>query len=146
MHNVRKIKDDIFYLGGNDRRLSLFENHYPIPRGVSYNSYLVMDEKTVLLDTVDAAIADLFFDNIAHVLGDRKLDYIIVDHMEPDHSATLGRLLEVYPDVQVICNTKTINMINQFFTIDISDRLTLVKEGDTLNTGKHEFTLVPLQM
>lgn len=146
MHNVRKIKDDIFYLGGNDRRLDLFENHYPIPRGVSYNSYLVMDEKTVLLDTVDAAIGDLFFDNIAYVLGDRKLDYIIVDHMEPDHSATLGRLLEVYPDVQVICNPKTVNMINQFFTIDISDRLTLVKEGDTLNTGKHEFTFVMAPM
>ena len=146
MHNVRKIKDDVFYLGGNDRRLALFENHYPIPRGVSYNSYMVMDEKTVLLDTVDSAISDVFFDNIAYVLGDRKLDYIIVNHMEPDHCANLGRLLEVYPDVQVICNNKTINMINQFFTVDISDRLTLVKEGDTFSTGKHVFTFVMAPM
>lgn len=120
--------------------LALFENHYPIPRGVSYNSYLVLDEKTVLLDTADAAVSELFFENVAYVLGGRTLDYIIVNHMEPDHCANLGRLLEVYPDMQVICNAKTVGFIQQFFSVDVTDRIMVIKEGDTFSSGKHVFT------
>ena len=89
MYCVKKMTDDLYWVGGSDRRLALFENVYPIPNGVSYNAYLLMDEKTVLLDTVDRSIADLFFENVAHVLGGRPLDYVIVNHMEPDHCAVL---------------------------------------------------------
>lgn len=122
MHNTRKIQDDLIYVGGNDRRLALFENHYPIPRGVSYNAYVVLDEKTVLLDTVDAAISGLFFENVAYALNGRPLDYIIVNHMEPDHCASLGQLLQRYPETIVICNSKTQTMIENFFGVDVSSR------------------------
>ena len=88
MYNVKKVKDDVIYVGGSDRRLNLFENVFPIPRGVSYNAYVVLDEKTVLMDTVDKAISGLFFENLAHVLDGRKLDYVVVNHMEPDHAAS----------------------------------------------------------
>ena len=146
MHNTRNIQEDIIYLGANDRRLALFENHYPIPRGVSYNAYLVLDEKTVLLDTADAAVADQFFDNLAYGLNGRPLDYIIVNHMEPDHCASLGRLLEVYPQTTVICNSKTLTMIHQFFGKNIEDRVMIVKEGDTFSSGRHVFTFVMAPM
>ena len=96
MYCVKKMTDDLYWVGGSDRRLALFENVYPIPNGVSYNAYLLMDEKTVLLDTVDRSIADLFFENVAHVLGGRPLDYVIVNHMEPDHCAVLQDLVPVY--------------------------------------------------
>ena len=146
MHNTRNIQEDIIYLGANDRRLALFENHYPIPRGVSYNAYLVLDEKTVLLDTADAAVADQYFDNLAYGLNGRPLDYIIVNHMEPDHCASLGRLLEVYPQTTVICNSKTLTMIHQFFGKNIEDRVMIVKEGDTFSSGRHVFTFVMAPM
>ena len=146
MHNIRKIQDDLIYVGGNDRRLALFENHYPIPRCVSYNAYLVLDEKTILLDTADAAISELFFENVTYALGGRPLDYIIVNHMEPDHCANLGRLLERYPDMQVICNSKTLGMIQQFFAADVSARAVLIKEGDTFCSGRHVFTFVMAPM
>ncbi|MBE6112971.1 MAG: FprA family A-type flavoprotein [Peptococcaceae bacterium] len=146
MHNTRNIQEDIIYLGANDRRLALFENHYPIPRGVSYNAYLVLDEKTVLLDTADAAVADQFFDNLAYGLNGRPLDYIIVNHMEPDHCASLGRLLEVYPQTTVICNSKTLTMIHQFFGKNIEDRVMIVKEGDIFSSGRHVFTFVMAPM
>ncbi len=146
MHNIRKIQDDLIYVGGNDRRLALFENHYPIPRGVSYNAYLVLDEKTILLDTADVAISELFFENVTYALGGRPLDYIIVNHMEPDHCANLGRLLERYPDMQVICNSKTLGMIQQFFAADVSARAVLIKEGDTFCSGRHVFTFVMAPM
>ena len=111
MYCVKKIKDDIFSVGGNDRPLALFENVFPIPRGVSYNAYVVLDEKTVLLDTVDKAVSGVFFENIEHVLAGRKLDYVIVDHMEPDHAATLGELVLRYPEFKVVCNAKIEGMI-----------------------------------
>lgn len=97
MYCVKQITPDMYWVGGSDRRLALFENAYPIPRGVSYNAYVVLDEKTVLLDTVDAAIGELFFENLAHVLDGRALDYVVVNHMEPDHSSTLARVLERSP-------------------------------------------------
>ena len=146
MHNTRKIQEDLIYVGANDRRLALFENHYPIPRGVSYNAYVVLDEKTVLLDTADAAVSDQFFENVEYALGGRPLDYIIVNHMEPDHCASLGRLLEVYPETTVICNSKTLTMIHQFFRTNIEDRVMIIKEGDTFSSGRHVFTFVMAPM
>ena len=146
MHNTRNIQEDLIYVGANDRRLALFENHYPIPRGVSYNAYVVLDEKTVLLDTADAAVSDQFFENVEYALGGRPLDYIIVNHMEPDHCASLGRLLEVYPETTVICNSKTLTMIHQFFRTNIEDRVMIIKEGDTFSSGRHVFTFVMAPM
>ena len=146
MHNTRKIQEDLIYVGANDRRLALFENHYPIPRGVSYNAYVVLDEKTVLLDTADAAVSDQFFENVEYALGGRPLDYIIVNHMEPDHCASLGRLLEVYPEATIICNSKTLTMIHQFFRNNVEDRVMIIKEGDTFSSGRHVFTFVMAPM
>ena len=103
MQNAKLVKNDIYWVGGNDRRIALFENVYPIPRGVSYNAYVVMDEKTVLLDTVDKAVSGVFFENLEHVLNGRKLDYVIVNHMEPDHAATLGELVLRHPEVRIVC-------------------------------------------
>jgi len=134
------------WVGGDDRRLMLFEGVYSIPDGVSYNSYLIMDEKTVLFDTVDKAIGKVFFENVAHVLDGRKLDYVVVQHMEPDHSATLTDLLCHYPEVKVVCNAKTKAMIEQFFDEDIGERAILVKESETLSTGRHEFMFVMAPM
>lgn len=140
MYCVKKINEDLFWVGGSDRRLALFENAYPIPKGISYNSYVLLDDKTVLFDTVDRAITDQFIENVEAVLEGRKLDYIVVNHMEPDHCATLGDMLSRYPDVKIVCNAKTVPIINQFYEFNIEDRTTVIKEGDTLDTGKHTFT------
>lgn len=146
MYNVRKVTEDIVWVGASDRRLALFENIFPIPRGVSYNSYVLLDEKTVLLDTVDASVAGQFFENLEHVLDGRKLDYLIVNHMEPDHCAMIGDLVRRYPEVQVVGNTKTFGMIKQFFGTDFAERAVTVKGGDTLATGAHtlHFVMAPM--
>lgn len=146
MHNVRKITKDLYWIGGNDRRLAKFEAHYPIPDGVSYNSYLLVDDKTVLFDTVDRAIESQFIENIEHVLGDRSLDYIVVNHMEPDHCATLQSVATKYPNAIIIGNAKTFNMIKQFFTFDCDCRCMLVKENDTFETENHTFKFVMAPM
>ena len=142
MHQEIKITADMYWVGGNDRRKALFESVYPIPRGISYNSYLVLDEKTILLDTVDKEVSEVFFDGVEHLLSGRQLDYVIVNHMEPDHAATLGELVARQPEVRIVCNAKTADMIKQFFAFDIDSRAHLVKEGDTLCTGRHIFTFV----
>ena len=134
------------WVGGSDRRLALFENVFPIPRGVSYNAYVVLDEKTVLLDTVDRSVSSQFFENLSHVLGGRTLDYLIVNHMEPDHCATMDELVLRYPEVKIVANAKTVTMIRQFFAFDIDSRAVVVKEGDTLQTGRHTFTFVMAPM
>ena len=146
MHCVQRLGSDVLYLGGSDRRLSLFENIYPIPRGVSYNSYLVLDEKTVLLDTVDQAVAPRFFENLTFALNGRTLDYVVVNHMEPDHAATLLDLMERYPQVQVVGSAKSIAMIAQFFDAAAQERTITVKEGDTLSAGRHTFTFLMAPM
>ena len=146
MYCVQNIHEDLLWLGASDRRLAKFENVFPIPRGVSYNSYLVLDEKTVLLDTVDQAVGERFFENLAFALAGRGLDYVVVNHMEPDHCATLGELLRRYPNVQVVGNAKTITMIGQFFDCDLTGRTLVVKEGDTLTTGRHTFTFLMAPM
>lgn len=146
MYNVRNVTDDIVWVGASDRRLALFENIFPIPRGVSYNSYVLLDEKTVLLDTVDAGVAGQFFENLEQVLGDRKLDYLVVNHMEPDHCAMIGDIVRRYPEVQVVGNAKTFTMMKQFFGTDFAERAVTVKEGDTLSAGKHtlHFVMAPM--
>ena len=146
MYCVKTIKEDLFWVGGTDRRLALFENAFPIPRGVSYNAYVLMDEKTVLFDTVDKAVGQQFFENLEAVLKGRGLDYVVVDHMEPDHCATLGEVAARYPDAKVVCNAKTVSIIKQFYDFDIDARALVVKEGDTLNTGKHSLTFVMAPM
>ena len=146
MHCVKKVTDDLYWIGGSDRRLALFENVYPIPRGVSYNSYVLLDEKTVLLDTVDASISGLFFENLEYVLNGRTLDYLIVNHMEPDHCAVIGDVVRRYPDVKLVCNAKTVPMLKQFFNFPVEDRTVIVKEMDTLCTGKHTFAFVMASM
>ena len=132
MYCVRNVTDDLYWVGANDHRLALFENIHPIPRGVSYNAYLLLDEQTVLFDTVDWSACRQLLENVEHLLGERPLDYLVINHMEPDHCATLGDLLRRWPNVQVVANAKTVPMIGQFFDCDISDRTVVVKEGDTL--------------
>lgn len=144
MQNCQELAAGLYYLGGNDRRLALFESAYPIPRGVSYNAYLLKDEKTVLFDTVDIAVGDLFFDNLACALGEDKLDYVVVQHMEPDHSATFARLLELYPDVTVIASQKAAVMLKNYF--GYTGKAYLVKEGDTLSIGKRTLTFIGAPM
>lgn len=146
MYCVKKVTEDLFWVGGNDRRLALFENVYPIPRGVSYNSYVLLDEKTVLFDTVDHSVSSRFFENLEHVLDGRNLDYMIVNHMEPDHAATVGEVVRRYPDVKIVCSAKTVPMMKQFFDFDVDSRTTVVKEMDTLCTGKHTFAFVMAPM
>ena len=146
MYCAKKMTEDLYWVGGNDRRLALFENVYPIPRGVSYNAYVVLDEKTVLLDTVDHSVSPIFFENLAHVLNGRKLDYLIVNHMEPDHAATIEAVVLRYPEVRLVCNKKTAQMMKNFFSFDVDSRVHLVAEMDTLCTGKHTFAFVMAPM
>ena len=146
MYCVKNIKNDLYWVGGTDRRLALFENVYPIPRGVSYNSYLILDEKTVLLDTVDYSVSQQLFENIAHVLGGRHLDYMIVNHMEPDHCGTIGALVTRYPDIKIVCNSKIAGMMKQFFDFDVDARVQIVEEGDTFTTGCHTFAFAAAPM
>ena len=134
---TRNISDAVVWVGGSDRRLALFENLFPIPRGVSYNSYLILDEKTALLDTVDSSIALQFLQNVRETLGDRPLDYLIVNHMEPDHCATIEMLLPYYPDLKIVGNQKTFQMIRQFYDFDVDKHAVVVKEGDALELGQH---------
>ena len=147
MHNVRRITADLTWLGASDNRLALFENVYPIPNGISYNSYLLCDEKTVLLDTVDSSVRRTFFENLHYALDNRSLDYVVVQHMEPDHCAELAELLRIYPTAKIVCNMQTKKMIAQFFEIFISDeQFMLIKEGDVLNTGKHTLNFIAAPM
>ena len=146
MYCYRKVTDDLYWIGGNDRRLALFEGVYQIPRGVSYNSYLLMDEKTVLLDTVDKAVKGVFFENIEKVPDGRKLDYLVVHHMEPDHSEAIWEVVMRYPEVKIVCNAKIAQMMKQFFSFDVDARVVLVKEGDTFHTGKHNLVFVSAPM
>ena len=144
MHCTRKITGDLIFLGVSDRKLALFEAVYPVPDGISYNSYLLKDDKTVLFDTVDKAVADQFFENLAYELGGRSLDYVIVQHIEPDHSATLWQLLTLYPGVKVVTSAKSAAMIAQFFSALPAERLMTVK--DVLETGHHTLSFVAAPM
>ena len=149
MQITRKVTDDITWVGCNDRRLALFENLFPIPRGVSYNSYLIQDEKTVLLDTVDSSASQQFLENVAYALKGRDLDYLIVQHMEPDHCGTIVEVMRTYPQAKVVGSVKALQMIGQFYDVsgfDAEERMMAVKEGDTLATGAHtlHFLMAPM--
>lgn len=146
MYCVKNVTEDVCWVGASDRRLALFENIYPIPKGVSYNAYVLMDEKTVLLDTTDKSVSGQFLENVEHVLGGRSLDYLIVNHMEPDHAATIAEVVLRYPDVKIVGNAKTFTMMKQFFQFDVDAHAVVIKEGDTLNTGKHTlaFAMIPM--
>ena len=143
---IREVADDIYYIGASEKRTQLFENVYPIPRGVAYNSYVILDEKTALIDTVDRSVTGQFFENLEVVLEGRTLDYLIVDHMEPDHSSAISEVLVRYPQAQVVCTPAAAIMINNFFACDISDRSTTVVTGDTLSLGAHTLTFVQAPM
>lgn len=146
MYNVRKVTEDLYWVGGDDHRLHLFENIHPIPRGVSYNSYLLLDKKTVLFDTVDWSIGRQFIENIQVVLDGRPLDYMVINHMEPDHAAMIEEVMLRYPKVKVISNEKAFYLMNQFgFHID-SSKTQEVKEGDKISFGKHEILFVAAPM
>ncbi len=146
MYCTRKVKDDLIWVGADDRRLAMFEGVYSVPGGVSYNSYLLLDEKTVLFDTVDQAVDKVFFENVEHALDGRELDYLIVHHMEPDHSASIGGLLLRYPNVTVVCDKLTETLIYQFFGKDFAMHTQIVEEGDVLETGAHSLTFLMAPM
>ena len=145
MYNVRNVTKDLYWIGGNDHRLALFENIHPIPKGVSYNSYLLLDKKTVLFDTVDWSICRDFLSNMAHVLDGRDLDYIVINHMEPDHGASLEEVLIRYPKAKIISTEKSFMLMRQF-GFDVDGKEIQVKEGDTFSFGKHEVIFIEAPM
>lgn len=145
MYCIRNVTEDLLWIGANDRQHPTFEATYPVPRGMSFNSYLLLDEKTVLFDTVDRSVQSQFFENLEKGLNGRKLDYVFVHHMEPDHAATLGDLMIRHPEATIVCNGKAVNLIRQFHCTDPKGAI-LVNEGDTLDTGRHHFTFVSAPM
>lgn len=147
MQCTRKVKDDLIWVGADDRRLACFEGVYGVPDGVSYNSYLMLDEKTALFDTVDKAVYQTFFENVAYALNGRELDYLVISHLEPDHAYTIEALLVHYPNIKIVCNAKMDKMLRQFFRgVDFDGRLHIVKEGDVLELGRHKITFVMAPM
>ena len=142
---LRGVTEDLIWIGGNDRQHPLFEGAHPVPRGMSFNSYLLLDEKTVLFDTVDRAVQTQFFENLEHALGGRKLDYVFVHHMEPDHAATLGDLMIRHPEATIVCNGK-IPEHDPPVPLHRPQGVHLVNEGDTISTGRHTFTFVNAPM
>ena len=143
---MKKITEDIYYAGVNDHQVDLFEGQFAVPNGMAYNSYVIMDEKIAVMDTVDVNFGEEWLANIAEILGDRKPDYLVVQHMEPDHCANIQRILELYPETKVVGNVKTMQMISQFFDADLEGRQVVVKEGDTLELGNHtlHFVMAPM--
>ena len=140
------ISPSIQYIGVDDKTIDLFESQYIVPHGISYNSYVILDEKIAVMDTVDARATGLWLKNLADVLGDRKPDYLVVSHMEPDHASNIQTLAEKYPDMKIVASAKALSMIPQFFTFDISDRSIGAKEGETLSLGQHtlQFFMAPM--
>ena len=140
------ITNDIKYIGVNDHNIDLFEGQYDVPNGMSYNSYAILDEKIAIMDTVDAAFTHEWLDNIANTLGGRKPDYLVVQHMEPDHSANILNFTKAYPEAKIVSSTKAFAMMKNFFGTDFADKQVVVGEGDTLNLGKHTLAFVAAPM
>lgn len=140
------ISDSVLYVGADDKTLDIFESQYPIPNGVSYNSYVIMDEKVAVMDTVDKRATKTWFENLEKTLNERKPDYLVVSHMEPDHAANIKNFAERYPEAKIVGNAKTFTMMDQFFEMDLTDRKVVVKEGETLNLGTHtlQFFMAPM--
>ena len=141
-----KISDSVIYIGADDHDIDLFESQYVVPNGVSYNSYVIIDEKIAVMDTADPRVTDVWFDNLEKALNGRKPDYLVVQHMEPDHAGNIKKLAEKYPEMKIVGNAKTFPMMKQFFGTDFADRQVIVKEGETLSTGKHNLTFVMAPM
>ena len=137
MYCTRNVTESIIWVGGCDRRLALFENLFPISRGVAYNSYVILDEKTALIDTVDSSISRQFLENIHHALNGRSLDYLVINHMEPDHCANIEELMLRFPNLHIVGNEKTLTLIRQFYDMDVEGRILTVKENDILSLGRH---------
>lgn len=146
MQVTRQITNDITYVGVSDRRLSLFENIFPIPRGVSYNSYIINDEKTALIDAVDYDSSCIFVENVKAALNGKTLDYIVVNHMEPDHAGSLRLICDLYPDAALVATKKAVDMMSQFFGDELKNEKIVVKEGDTVSLGKHELSFYTAPM
>lgn len=147
MYCTRKVTDDLIWVGADDRRLACFEGVYDAPMGVSYNSYVLLDEKVAIMDTVDKAVFQTFFENVDHALAGRKPDYLVVSHMEPDHAYTIELLMARFPEIKVVCNSKIETMLKNFFrSVDFTGRLMLVNEGDVLELGRHKLTFVNAPM
>ncbi len=146
MFCTRKVSDNIHWVGGSDRRLALFENIFPISRGVSYNSYVITDEKTAVIDTADSSISEQFIENVMHVLNGRELDYIVINHMEPDHCANIMNLVLRFPNAKLVGNAKTFVFLNQFYSCELEGKTITVKEGDALELGEHtlRFYMTPM--
>lgn len=140
------ITNDIKYAGVNDHKIDLFEGQYVVPNGMSYNSYVIMDDKIAILDTVDARFTHEWLDNLGSILGSRQPDYLIIQHMEPDHSANIANFMDVYKNTQIVSSVKAFAMMKQFFGTDFEDRQIVVKEGDTLSLGRHELSFVGAPM
>ena len=140
------ITDSILYIGADDKTLDLFESQYVIPNGVSYNSYLILDEKVAVMDTVDARATDTWLDNLSKALNGRTVDYLVISHLEPDHSGNIQKLAEMYPDMKLIGNAKTFAFMPQFFDLDLTGRTITVKEGDSICLGSHtlNFFMAPM--
>ena len=146
MYCTRRINDDYTWVGADCRRLALFEGVFGVPDGISFNSYLLTDEKTVLFDTADSAVRRTFRENLTHALAGRELDYIVVHHMEPDHAAELAELAGDYPEAQLLCSGMAKTMVGQFFGPELAGRITVIKEGETLCTGRHTLRFVAAPM
>lgn len=146
MHCVEKIKEGVYYIGSSDTRIPLFENLYPLPDGISYNSYLIRGEKNVLLDTVDKSVSRQFLENLEFALNGDKLDYLIINHMEPDHCAVAEDLVLRHPDMKIAGSAKTLMMLGQFFNFDVESRYIQIPDGGTLDTGSHCFKLIAAPM
>lgn len=146
MQNIRNITDKILWVGASDRRLHLFENMFPVPDGVAYNSYVILDEKTAIMDTADSSVTRQYLENLTAALGDRQPDYLVVNHMEPDHCADIAELARLYPSMQIVGNHKTFGLMNQFYNMDLEGRTVVVKEGDVLDLGEHKLTFVMAPM
>ena len=139
MVNIQQILPDIYWAGASDRRLSRFENLFPLPNGVSYNCYVVIDDRTALMDTADNGVNNQFMENVMHCLNGRKLDYLVMHHMEPDHCSQIQNILDVFPDVTIVGNATTFKMLDQFYVTPVEYKRELIKEGDVLDTGHHRF-------
>lgn len=137
-----EVTKDIIYIGVNDHNVDLFEGQYVVPNGMAYNSYVILDEKTAVMDTVDAHFGEEWLANLEQALGGRKPDYLVVQHMEPDHSANIAKFAEKYPEAQIVGNAKTFTMVKNFFGTDYADRRVVVKDGESLSLGAHELTFV----
>jgi len=146
MYCVQEVSPQIFWVGGSDRRLERFENMFPLPNGISYNSYLILDKKTALLDTADSSISSLYLENVEHVLNGRTLDYLVINHMEPDHCANIQDIVFRYPNVKIVGNSKTFQFIEQLFNFDKKNDYYEVKEQDEICLGEHtlKFYFAPM--